>query len=135
MGERAIAAGGVATVREFDLDHLGPIIRQELGAVWTGNVMGQVRYAEIRESRLGHDAYESIRDGGEAVIISSGQRGPVARPPFALEYRLPRVMSIILPISGRMSTIGDEQIRSSSRQMAHVRGERRWILALRRSNR
>jgi hypothetical protein len=130
-----MAAGGVATVRAFDLDHLGPIIRQELGAVWTGNVMGQVQYAEIRESRLGHDAYESIRDGGEAVIISSGQRGPVARRQFALEYRLPRAMSIILPISGRMSTIGDEQIRSSPRQMAHVRGERRWILALRRSNR
>src|SRR5919106_1200873 len=130
MGKRAMAAGGGATVRAFDLDHLGPVIRQELGAVWTGNVMGQVQYAEIHESRLGHDSYESIRDGGEAVIISSGQWGPVARPRFALEYRLPRAMSIILPISGRMSTIGDEQMSSSSRHMAHVRGERRWILAL-----
>ena len=82
MRERAIAAGGVTTVRALDLDHLGTIIRQEFGAVWTSDIMGQVQYAEICESGLDHDAYVSIRGGVNNVRISSGQAGTSGKAPI-----------------------------------------------------
>jgi hypothetical protein len=69
MWEWAIAAGGVATVGALDLDHVGTVIRQELGAVWTGDVMGEVQYAEICKSGLGHDAYLSLGRGAQHVRI------------------------------------------------------------------
>jgi hypothetical protein len=46
-GEGTHAPGRVATVGPFDLDHISPVVGQQLGAIGTGDVLGQVDDLDI----------------------------------------------------------------------------------------
>ena len=49
VAKRAVGAGGVAGAGAFDLQHVRPVVREELRAIGPGDMPGEVQDFEARE--------------------------------------------------------------------------------------
>ena len=70
-GERAHAAGRVAAVGPFDLDHVRSVVGQQLGAVGAGDVLGQIDDLNVFQGGVVHSVHAEKQVEGQIQVCQN----------------------------------------------------------------